>query len=63
MADRSSEKCFHGGVTSLHIVADVNLSYAAKSTNSTWGVIFNLNYIVDRGCNVYGSASLLALRV
>ena len=63
VADRSSEKCFHGGVTSLPIVADVNLSYAAKSPNSTRGVIFNLNYIVDRGCNVHGSASLLALRV
>ena len=44
-------------------VADVNLSYAAKSPNSTQGVLFNLNYMVDRGCNVYGSASLLALRV
>ena len=63
MANRSSEKSFHGGVTSLHIIADVKVSYAAKSPNSTPGVIFNLNYIVDRGCNVYGSASLLALRV
>ena len=63
MANRSSEKCFHGGCTNLPIVADVNLSYAAKSPNSTRGVIFNLNCIVDRGCNVYGSASLLALRV
>ena len=62
-ADRSSEKCFHGGCTNLPIVADVKLSYAAKSPNSSLGVIFNLNYIVDRGCNVYGSASLLALQV
>ena len=44
--DRSSEKCFHKGCTNLSIVADVNLSYAAKSPNSTLGVIFNLNYIV-----------------
>ena len=63
VADRSSEKSFHGGCTDLPIVADVNLSYAAKSTYSTRGVIFNLNYIVDKGCNVYGSASLLALRM
>ena len=62
VADRS-EKCFHGGCTNLPIVADVNLSYAAKSPNSTWGVIFSLNYIVDRRYDVYGSASLLALRV
>ena len=60
MADRSSEKCFHGGVTNLLIVADVNLSYAAKSPNSTRGVMFNLNYIVDRGCNIYGSACVSA---
>ena len=63
MADISSEKCFHKGCTNLPIVADVNFSYGAKSPNSTLGVIFNLNYIVDRGCNVYGSACLLALRV
>ena len=63
MADRSSEKCFHGRYTNLPIVADLNLSYEAKSPNSTRGVIFNLNYIVDRGYNVYGSACLLALRV
>ena len=63
VADRSSEKCFHGGCTNLAIVADVKLSYATKSPNSTRGVIFNLNSIVDRGCDVYGSASLLALRV
>ena len=63
MADRSSEQCFHIGCTNLPIVADVNVSYAAKSRNSTRGVMFNLNYIVDGGCNVYGSASLLALRV
>ena len=63
MADRSSEESFHGGCTNLRIVADVNLSEAAKSPNFTRSVIFNLNYIVDRGCNVYGSASLLALRV
>ena len=61
VADRSSEKCFHVGCTNLPTVADVNLSYAAKPPNSTRGVIFNLNYIVDRGCNVDGSASLLAL--
>ena len=30
------EKCFHEGSTNLPIVADVNLSYAAKSPNSTW---------------------------
>ena len=59
MADRSSEKCFHGGCTNLPIVADLNLSYAAKSPNSTCGV----NYIVARGYNFYDSASLLALRV
>ena len=41
----------------------MNVSYAAKSPNLKRDVIFNLNYIVDRGCNVYGSASLLALRV
>ena len=63
MANRSSEKCFYGGCTNLPIVADVNLSYAAKSPNSMRDVIFNLNYIVDRGCNVYGCASLLALSV
>ena len=63
MADRSSEKCFHGACTNLHIVADVNLSLAGKPPNSTRSVVFNLNYIVDRGCSVYGSASLLALRV
>ena len=63
MADRSSEKYFPGGCTSLPIIADVNVSYAAKSPNFTRGVIFNRNYIVDRGCNVYGSASLLALPV
>ena len=63
MADRSSEKCFHGDCTNLPVVAHVNVSYAAKSPNSTRGVIFNPNYIVDRGCNVYGSASQLVLRV
>ena len=63
MVDRSSEKCFHRGCTNRPIIADVKISYAAKSPNSTRGVIFNVNYIVDRGCNVYGSASLLALRV
>ena len=63
VADRSSEKCFHGGCTNHHMVADVNLSYATKSPNFTRRVIFNLNYIVDRGCNVYGSTSRLALRV
>ena len=61
--DRSSEKCFHGGCMTLPIVADMNLSYAAKSPNSRRGVIFNLNYIVDSGRSVYGSVSLLALRV
>ena len=54
---------FHGACTNLPIVDDVNISYAAKPPNSTRGVIFNLNYIAYRGCNVYGSASLLALRV
>ena len=63
MADRSSENFFHGACTNLPIVDDVNISYAAKPPNSTRGVIFNLNYIAYRGCNVYGSASLLALRV
>ena len=63
VANRSSEKCFHGDCTDLPIVADVKFSYAAKSPSSTWGVIFNLNYIVDRRYDVYGSASLLALRV
>ena len=48
VADRSSEKSFHGGCTNLPIV-DVNLSYAANSPNSTRDVIFNLNYVVDRG--------------
>ena len=61
VADRSSEKCFHGRCTSLPIVADVNVSYEAKSPNSMRGVMFNLNYIVERGCIVYGSAFLLAL--
>ena len=61
VADRSSEKCFHGGCTNLAIVADVNLSYAAKSPNFRRSVIFNLNYVVDRGYSVYGSASLFAL--
>ena len=51
------------GCTNQPVVADVNLSYAAKSPNFTRGVIYNLNDIVDRGCNVYGSASLLALPV
>ena len=63
VADGSSEKPFHRGCTNLRIVADVNLSYGARSPNITRGVIFNLNYIVDRGCNVYGSSSLIALRV
>ena len=62
VGDRSSEKCFNGDCKNLPIVADVNLSYAGKSPNSMRGVIF-MNYIVDRGCNVYGSASVLALRV
>ena len=62
MGDRSSEKCFYGDCTNLSIVADVNLSYAGKSPNCMQRVIF-MNYMVDRGCNVYGSASLLALRV
>ena len=62
VAERSSEKCFHGGCTNLPVVAVVNLGYAAKSPNFTRGVIFNLNFIVDRGCNIYGSTSLLALR-
>ena len=47
----------------LPTVADVTLSGAAKSPNPTRGVIFNLNFIVDSGRSVYGSASLLALRV
>ena len=63
MADRSFEKHFHGDCTNLPVIVDVNVSSAAKSPNSTRGVIFNPNYIVDRGCNVYGSASLLVLRV
>ena len=49
VADRSSEKCFHEGCTNLPIVAAVNLSNAAKSPNSTRGVISNLTYIVDGG--------------
>ena len=61
MADRSSEKCFHGGCTNLPIVADVNLRYAAKSPNPTRGVTLNLNYIFDRGCNVYCAASVDSL--
>ena len=35
VADRSSEKCFHGGCTNLPVVAVVNLGYAAKSPNFT----------------------------
>ena len=63
MADIYSEKYFHGCCKNLPVVADLNVSYAAMSPNSTRGVIFNLNYIFDSGCNVYGSASLLALQV
>ena len=67
VADRSSGNLFlrslHGGCTNMPIGVGMKLSYAAKSPHSTQCVIFNLNYIADRGCNVYGSASLLVVGV